>query len=492
MPSLPWRRDVAVLFVALVLPVLLFALLRLVPSADVHFQSVHFHVLVVSGLSACALVVAVLAAIAAGRTGHPSLTMLGAGCLSVGVLMLGHGLTTPGIADRPMNLWVSRFPVLALAAFALFLAAGLRQRESSDDGWLARHPVGFLVGYGVTLATLAGAAVAWPAAGPGAARLPGEEVAGDVVLLATGVVLAVTGWRYRRRWLLGGDRVQLALVLASWSSVEALLSLRFGIRWHLSWWDYHVLLLTGFGAAVYAIWTEYRRLRVVDEAMAGVRLHEPMALIERGHPEALRALVAAVEAKDSHTHGHSARVAEVSVAIAREMGLGPVQLRQLAQGAVLHDIGKIGTADAVLNKPGPLTPQERVWIEQHPVAGWEIVRQAPSLHGALSVVRHHHERWDGKGYPDGLAGEDIPLQARIASVADVWDALTSDRAYRPAWSDQRALDHIGAGGGSQFDPACVTAFLRVMAEDGIVPSGEPSDTNTAETAATSCHEAPSR
>jgi HD-GYP domain-containing protein (c-di-GMP phosphodiesterase class II) len=90
--------------------------------------------------------------------------------------------------------------------------------------------------------------------------------------------------------------------------------------------------------------------------------------------------------------------------------------------------------------------------------GWEIVRQAPSLRGALSVIRHHHERRDGGGYPDGLACETIPLQARLAAVADVWDALTSDRAYRPAWSAQRALDHIVAGAGSQFDPDCVEAF----------------------------------
>lgn len=197
-------------------------------------------------------------------------------------------------------------------------------------------------------------------------------------------------------------------------------------------WDYHALLLTGFGSAVHAIVTESRRLRVIDDTLAGVGLHEPMDLIAHGYPEALRALVATVEAKDAHTHGHSARVAAMSVRLGLRMGLGSDRVRELAQCAVLHDIGKIGTSDAVLNKPGPLTAEEGAWIEQHPVAGWEIVRQAPSLRPALSVVRHHHERWDGAGYPDGLAGEQIPLQARIAAVADVWDALTSDRAYRPA------------------------------------------------------------
>jgi HD-GYP domain-containing protein (c-di-GMP phosphodiesterase class II) len=115
------------------------------------------------------------------------------------------------------------------------------------------------------------------------------------------------------------------------------------------------------------------------------------------------------------------------------------------------------------------------------------VRQAPSLSGALSVVRHHHERWDGGGYPDGLAGETIPLQARMAAVADVWDALTSDRAYRPAWSAQRALDHIVAGAGSQFDPDCVEAFLDVLAAQGLAPTGEASLAETAAAAANDCH-----
>jgi HD-GYP domain-containing protein (c-di-GMP phosphodiesterase class II) len=109
------------------------------------------------------------------------------------------------------------------------------------------------------------------------------------------------------------------------------------------------------------------------------------------------------------------------------------------------------------------------------------------LHAALSVVRHHHERWDGGGYPDGLAADNIPLQARMAAVADVWDALTSERSYRPAWSAKRALDHIVAGAGSQFDPACVDAFLDVLALQGIAPTGEYASEETAAAAAGDCH-----
>jgi HD-GYP domain-containing protein (c-di-GMP phosphodiesterase class II) len=480
-------RDGRVLAAALGPPLLVLAVLRLAPALDLQYDSVLFHLIIVSGLSGCALVVAVLAAVAAGRTGHRSLTLLGAACLTVGVFMLGHGLATPGIADRPMNMWVSRFPVVALAGFAGLLAAALR-RPGDQRGLIDRHPRVLLSAYGFLITAAVTTAVLWPAAGPGHVMMHGESRVGDVVLFAAGLTLLATGWAYHRRFRLGRDRVQLALALASWLGVEALLSLRFGSLWHVSWWVYHALLLAGFGSTVYAIVTEYRRVRLIDETLAGVQLHDDMDHITRGYPEALRALVAAVEAKDEHTHGHSARVAEYSVRLGQQMGLGASQLRELAQGAVLHDIGKIGTADAVLNKPGPLTPQERAWIEQHPVAGWEIVREAPSLHAALSVVRHHHERWDGAGYPDGLAGEQIPLQARMAAVADVWDALTSERAYRPAWSPQRAIDHIVAGAGTQFDAACVDAFVDVLALQGIAPTGEPAAPETAAAAASDCHQ----
>jgi hypothetical protein len=127
----------------------------------------------------------------------------------------------------------------------------------------------------------------------------------------------------------------------------------------------------------------------------------------------------------------------------------------------------------VLNKPGALSEEERAWIQQHPVVGSDIVGRAPSLRGALEVIRQHHERFDGHGYPDGLAGEQISLAARIVAVVDVWDALPSDRAYRPAWPADRALGHLAAGRGTHFDPNCLDAFLALMAERGHRPgSGE--------------------
>jgi HD-GYP domain-containing protein (c-di-GMP phosphodiesterase class II) len=173
----------------------------------------------------------------------------------------------------------------------------------------------------------------------------------------------------------------------------------------------------------------------------------------------------------------------------RSHGLKPAALRRLAQGALLHDIGKIGVPDQILNKPGKLTDEEWLWIKQHPIMGAEIVRQAPSLHQTIPAIRHHHERLDGQGYPDQLEGQDIPLEARIVAVADVWDAIRSDRAYRPAWPIDEAVDHMVVGRGFHFDPECLDALLAVLAEQGVHPSGRPGDVQEVLRSAEACHEA---
>ena len=207
----------------------------------------------------------------------------------------------------------------------------------------------------------------------------------------------------------------------------------------------------------------------------------------RRQPDALHALIAAVEVKDPYTHGHSARVADLSTRIAFTLSLSPEAVRGLHQGAFLHDVGKIGVPDHVLNKEGSLDDQEWELIRRHPEVGWELVSRADSLRGALSAIRNHHERWDGSGYPDRLAQRDIPLPGRIVAVADVWDALTSDRAYRPAWALDRAMAHIAAGSGSLFDPECVEAFLHLMEQEGLAAERTSLDRAALETDG-ACHD----
>lgn len=157
---------------------------------------------------------------------------------------------------------------------------------------------------------------------------------------------------------------------------------------------------------------------------------------------------------------------DLAVQIGEDLRLAPDRLRVLSQAAMLHDIGKIGVPDSILNKPGPLTDEEFDIIKEHPVRGYTIIKEVRSLQGVLGGIRYHHVRLDGTGYPDGLAGVAIPLEARIIAVADVFDALTSGRSYRDAWPVSRALTAIRLDAGVGLDPVCVDALDRVLAQQG--------------------------
>lgn len=178
--------------------------------------------------------------------------------------------------------------------------------------------------------------------------------------------------------------------------------------------------------------------------------------------ELTRALHGALAAKDPSTHAHSERCAEYAGLLAKEMGLPVQQQAAVRIGALLHDIGKLAVPDDILLKPGPLNKAEWAAIRQHPLAGHHLLSQLPSLAEALPAVLHHHEHFDGSGYPEGLTGEDIPLVARILLVADAYDAMTSNRPYRQAMSSEAAIEELKRNAGAQFDPQVVEAFLRVI------------------------------
>jgi HD-GYP domain-containing protein (c-di-GMP phosphodiesterase class II) len=176
-----------------------------------------------------------------------------------------------------------------------------------------------------------------------------------------------------------------------------------------------------------------------------------------------------VEAKDAYTKGHTERVAEYSVALGRKMTLGKKELRDLAFAAVLHDIGKLVVIENVLKKPGRLDDQEWEILRSHPVIGASIIENMEFLAGAVPLVRHHHERYDGEGYPDGLKGEEIPLGARIIAVADSFDAMTTDRPYRNALSREVALGTMISKAGTQFDARAIESFIELVEKDGFQP-----------------------
>ena len=174
----------------------------------------------------------------------------------------------------------------------------------------------------------------------------------------------------------------------------------------------------------------------------------------------IRALTEAIDAKDMYTAGHSQRVAEISTTIAYELGLTQREIDVIHYGALLHDIGKIGIPESILNKKGRLTDREFENVKRHPKIGTNILRSIDFLEEALHIVRHHHERYDGRGYPDGVTGEDIPFMARIVCVADAWDAMTSNRSYRKALPFKVVLEEFDKNKGTQFDPTIIRTLQR--------------------------------
>jgi HD-GYP domain-containing protein (c-di-GMP phosphodiesterase class II) len=183
--------------------------------------------------------------------------------------------------------------------------------------------------------------------------------------------------------------------------------------------------------------------------------------LRRSYKATVRALSNAVEARDAYTGKHAERVAAYGMELARCCGLAVEDSPQIEFGFLLHDVGKVAVPDAILFKSGSLTEEEYSLVRRHPVIGSEILRDVDFLGEGKLVVRHHHERWDGTGYPDGLSGEAIPLAARVFAVADALDALTTERPYRPASSFADARQEVLRGGGTQFDPVVVAAYRQI-------------------------------
>ncbi len=200
-------------------------------------------------------------------------------------------------------------------------------------------------------------------------------------------------------------------------------------------------------------------------ALAARLVAEEQALTEKeialqAKEGAIKALGIAVESRDSEVKGHTDRVTELAICVGQMLGLNAEGLEALRWGAYLHDLGKVATPDAILHKPGKLSADEWTVMRRHVEAGYRVALQLPFLpKETLQTILYHHERWDGVGYPHGLAGTEIPLSARIFSVCDVYDTLTSVRPYKPAWSHEDALTELQAQAGRQFDPAVVQAFV---------------------------------
>lgn len=461
---LPWVGPA----LATVLPLIAYYSVRF-SSFDHSYPTPSGHFVIVSAVSIIAAVFAGLVGAAGIRLRNIQVVFLALAFLSLAILFTLHGLSTPGflIGENPV-------PQISAQMSTVFAAAWMALSALSSDhklvALLGRRPV-LLVS--VWTLFLVGALV-HGLARPDSWRLP----MGDPRALrwaATALCIALTffaGLRYWNSYVFSQLPLPLAIVYAAVWIVEAQWIMATSQPWLVSWWLYHFLLLGAVLALSVGIYRQFLLGENLQQAVRQLFVDDPVERIEAGLSPSVRALVIATEARDRYTAGHSYRVAITAVRLGQELGLSPTELRALAVGGLIHDVGKIEVPDHILNKPGPLTPEERATIQRHPDSGYRMCRNLGFMEQELAIIRHHHERWDGTGYPDGLAGEAIPRLARVVAIADVYDALTSERSYRPALSHEEAVRMIASEAGRAFDPTIVQVWLRLVDAGPVVESAK--------------------
>jgi HD-GYP domain-containing protein (c-di-GMP phosphodiesterase class II) len=440
---------------------------RPIGTPNFHFYAVS--VTAVGAAVACALIIGLTRSLRETR-----LLCLGLAFLSIASVFAVHGLGTPGhIHDKvypelKISSWLSVF------LGAVFVALSVVSMPERVEDWLKRYGGALLslavlvLGTYIGLSIVANGWMSW---------IPVDDR--KLQLIASAITLSLLGfsaWRYFQAFLFARLPTQWAMVCLMVMLMEVQVSMTWGRYWDYSWWLYHGMYALAF-VVLFASWfVEARRagsLRVIAE---GLSMRDAMAQLNQGYSRPIADLVDAIEWKDLYTLGHVRRVASFALMIGKEFGLSAVELRALALGAQMHDVGKIGVPDKILTKPGALTQEEFAMIQRHVVTGFDIAKKVQALEPALAGIRYHHERFDGSGYPEGLRGDAIPLQARIIAVADAFDAMTSGRVYQPAVSYDDGIDELVRASATHFDPACVQAFARALArvgehEVGQLPTG---------------------
>lgn len=495
-------------------PIGAFFTIRQLHRFDAEFGAPGSHTLVVSTVAAVALALAVAVILAARRLPDARTLFLAVGFLAMSTIFLAHGLGTApflnqlspghdpgGAANAGLSGHSSRYgsyavtsatsttatgspsghvghdsqagagggadPItvtgysaqLSLLVSALFFTLVTFDLRAGLADWIVRRWSAIAIGICLPLAGHVYAAlfapglIAWLPLGSGTFQYAMAGIA------AAGFVFAA--WRFYESYRLAYLPLQGTMALSMVLLVEAQWMMVRGEVWHLSWWLYHFTMLAGFLAPVGGLLLQYRRTGDLGAVLEGLFLRQQAGNIRKGDPRALTALTAAVAAKDTETHDHIERVGELAVTVGRALGVGARDLLVLRWAGRLHDVGKIGVPNRILRKPGPLTPAEFEVIRLHSPRGWSVALHSEMLAEAAPIIRAHHERLDGSGYPDGLVGDEIPLAARIVAVADVWDALTCERPYRRALPPLEAAAIMQANSGSHFDPACLAALFHV-------------------------------
>jgi HD-GYP domain-containing protein (c-di-GMP phosphodiesterase class II) len=455
------------------LPLALFWLLHSDPLIDQSKRDPDAHFAVVSAAAVVGLLVAAVVAHAARSHQDARVFLISLALFSIAGIFLMHSLSTE---NRLLTQGQAGFiwsPPLCLAVGGVFfLLSSFRLRESlnawitiNQSRLLAAH-LGVIGGYAALL--LLSPSLLIDGLGLVSTRAGGYSITGEggtadkimIGLLVTAVACyAIASLRFYAEYRRRRSVVLIALItgLVLLAQADAIMS--FSDAWRLSWWLYHVVMALAFLMIGYGLLVQFMKAGSIHGLFEDIFLREKLERLDKEYSGVIVALINSLEAKDKYTRGHSARVAQYSTMLARDMGCSEVEIQRVEQAALLHDLGKLAIPDAILNKPGKLTPREFAIIKDHPVRGCAIIQAVETLQDKIPGILHHHEWVDGSGYPMQLAGEDIPLDARILAVADVFDALTSPRAYHRPLSRAEALDYLRAAAGRHLDARCVETFV---------------------------------
>jgi HD-GYP domain-containing protein (c-di-GMP phosphodiesterase class II) len=445
-------------------------LLHFFGSREVHISGeVHFLPIAVSaGLAAAA---AVALTIVGARRGDGRAVLVGTAFSVMAALLAVHGLTTPGLLAGDNGVVAfSGAATIPVGGAVLALSALPELRRPQDVRpllWLQGVLLLLVIGLGV-------AGILAPSIVPGVPEA--RSTAAWIVLVVGLSFYGALAVRAGRTYLLTHRRADLLVVLGTVVLATALVAaLVWGYR-DLGWWLGHLFELIGIGLVGAPVALDLHRGAQSRALIGDLRATELVRSADAYLGPSVRALLVRLAEKDAYTETHTRNVALLAVQVGEELGLSHARLRELAIGALAHDVGKLSVPTAILQKPSSLTDEEFAVIKRHPEWGWELLRELGGFSKLASgLVLNHHERLNGSGYPRGLRGNEIDLETRILAVCDVFDALMSERVYRDAWTRDDAMGLLLRSAGKEFDSSCVEALERVLArEDGTAePQPEP-------------------
>lgn len=441
----------------------LYGVLRLPFFSETVFSLPKEHFYIVSFTSLIAAGISFAVGISGVRLRNVQVLFVSLGFVSLSVMFSLHALSTPGFligGNRIVGVAVQ----LSFLLLSFFLWLSTIPGDNRLIAPLARSSQRLLQGWTVLLVVFSTAVflnndlIAW---------LPIDSTPLNwFVALVTIMLALIASQNYWATYHFTKLPFQGGIAhVASLVAVAQLIATIGGV-WHVSWWLYHFILLLVVLITVFVLIRQFSFGPTFSLALEGLFSTDLMKRLEAAISSEVKVLITAVEAHDQYTAGHSQRVALSALRLGEKANFSPEELRALVQGSLLHDIGKLSIPDSVLNKPGKLNEAERELIETHPISGYEMCQKLGFMEAELAIIRWHHERINGRGYPDSISSELIPPMVRIVSVVDIYDALTSERSYRGAMTPDMAVKHLDTYSAFFLDEAYVELWKQILREDG--------------------------